>query len=760
MKKTASESVSRSNFGMTIAIYLFGIFMGALDTGIVTPARTVIQNNLNVGDQTGIWMITIYTLAYAASIPIMGKLADKYGRKYVYLASISLFAIGSLLCGLSQDAGSFTMLIIARAIQAIGGGGILPVATAEFGTSFPPEKRGVALGLVGGVFGIANIFGASVGSAVLNIFGVNNWQFIFYINLPISAFVIICGLIFLKNNKIGVVKKTDKFGILLIVAMVLSLLYGLRNIDFFDLGNSISSTGVYPYLIAFIVMLPIFIIVERRAEDPVMNLHYFTNFKILITLVLSFIVGVVMMGMIFVPQFSENAVKIASGSGGYFVIILGIFAGLGAPLSGRLIDKYSAKLILAIGFVTTILGSLFLIFVTIKNPNIYTVAISLILIGLGMGFTIGTPLNYMMLENTKEEESNSALATLSLIRSIGTAIAPAIMVGFIAHAGLSVQTNVMSILPKDIPVQTLPYAAELTKKIDMLKKDENMKAKLANVTIPDLTKMTKIKIDMNSKSNALSQDLIDRVKSSDVTNITETTKILSTSMFNKTTPSVIKKITTGLNTGIKGVRSGLTDINKNLADMRKAVDGVDSGISGMEKAVAGTGAGEEKMKSTIKKQETALAGMNAAFQQMGGNVMIPAAAEIKAQIDQLTAAKSALSEQLTILTKKSETLKTAISDAKAKRAGLIKAIEGLKTAKTEIKDTIFKMTVMKNAVPKTFEKANTTYLGEIDKLSTKIENTFQTTLNVGFKQVYLTTGIAAFIALLILMFYPRKKKIL
>ena len=90
-----------------MAVYLLGIFMGAIDTGIVTPARTIIQNNLGVDDKTGIWMITIYTLAYAASIPIMGKLADRFGRKYIYLTSIFLFGLGSLFCGLSQGFASF-----------------------------------------------------------------------------------------------------------------------------------------------------------------------------------------------------------------------------------------------------------------------------------------------------------------------------------------------------------------------------------------------------------------------------------------------------------------------------------------------------------------------------------------------------------------------------------------------------------------------------------------------------------------------------
>lgn len=135
-------------WGFVLTLYLLGIFMGAIDTGIVTPARTIIQHDLNVSDSLGIWRITIYTLSYAASIPVMGKMADRIGRKPVYLVSIVLFGLGSLACGLSQDTGSFAMLIGARAIQAIGGGGILPIATAEIGTEVPREGRKFGLGLV------------------------------------------------------------------------------------------------------------------------------------------------------------------------------------------------------------------------------------------------------------------------------------------------------------------------------------------------------------------------------------------------------------------------------------------------------------------------------------------------------------------------------------------------------------------------------------------------------------------------------------
>jgi EmrB/QacA subfamily drug resistance transporter len=532
-------------------LYLLGIFMGAIDTGIVTPARTVIQNHLLVDEKTGIWMITIYTLAYAASIPIMGKLADMFGRKYIYLASIFLFGLGSLFCGLAQEFNSFTVLLAARIVQALGGGGILPVATAEFGTTFPPEKRGMALGLVGGVYGIANIFGASAGSAILDIFGSSNWQFIFYVNLPITLFILIAGFLCLPNNRNDNVKKIDIGGILILTVMILALMYGLKNIDFFDFKLTLISTSVYPFLILFVILIPFFILVEKKAEDPVMNLSYFTNSRIMITFVIAFITGIVLMGMIFVPQFAENSLKIASGSGGYFVIILGLFAGVGAPLSGKLIDQYGPKMILGLGFLVSLLGSLFLIFVAADHPSMLTVNISLVLMGLGMGFTMGTPLNYMMLENTKDEESNSALAALSLVRSIGTAIAPAIMVGFLAHAGVAVQNNVMNLLPKEVSMPKLPYAQELTTEINEMKSNPMMKNVLATVDMPNFSYLEKIEINMNSSSDyQIPDELMDKIKSSDVTTITENSKLIAGSFFAGMAPDMISNIQTGIQNGI------------------------------------------------------------------------------------------------------------------------------------------------------------------------------------------------------------------
>ncbi len=424
----------KQRLGWILALYLLGLFFGALNNGTITPARTIIQDGLGVEPNTGIWMINIFTLAYAVVIPIAGKMADRYGRKRIYLLSMVLFTIGSLIAGLSASLVSFPVLIAGRVVQALGAGGIMPIATAEFGTSFPEEKRGMALGLVGAVFGIAGVLGAAAGSMILGVFGADQWQWIFFINVPIGIIIIVGSIFFIPNNK-GVVRgPIDKLGAVFMAIIILALLYGLKNLNFFDFVNSLTTTAVYPFLIIVIVLIPIFYQVEKRAKDPIFHIEYLGNRKIVITLIMSFCTGASSMGMIFIPELAETALGLATGSGGYFVVIVGVLTAVMAPVSGVFIDKYGPKPILYIGFGVSVLGALWIALLFTWQVNAIILVVGLALLGAGMGLTMGAPLNYVMLANTAEEDSNSALATLSLVRSIGTSVAPAILIGFTAAA--------------------------------------------------------------------------------------------------------------------------------------------------------------------------------------------------------------------------------------------------------------------------------------------------------------------------------------
>ena len=187
--------------------------------------------------------------------------------------------------------------------------------------------------------------------------------------------------------------------------------------------------------------------------------------------------------MIFVPQFSENVLKLKAGSGGYLITLLALFSGIAAPLSGKLIDKKGARLVLIIGFGFTIVGTLFLGFVATVWLNFISVFIGLALMGLGVGFTMGAPLNYLVLQAVPKEESATGIATMSLMRSIGLAVSPSILIGFIVQAGKNIQPKLMDLfstimptgmnMPVSTPGGASPFKAlqnaDVTTIVDMVK---------------------------------------------------------------------------------------------------------------------------------------------------------------------------------------------------------------------------------------------------------------------------------------------------
>ncbi|ADL53832.1 MFS transporter [Clostridium cellulovorans] len=504
MKKDNSKN-------LLLILFLLGIFMGALDTGIVSPARTVIANSFNISANTSIWIITIYTLAYAVAMPIAGKLSDNFGKKKIYIISISLFGIGSLLCGLSNFYGNFSLLLVARVIQAIGGGGIMPIATAYIGDSFPPEKKGAALGMVGGIYGIATTLGPSVGSGILNIVGNSNWGVLFFINVPICLIILILSILSHTEEKIKASKKIDIKGSILISLTILSLMYGLTNLKFYEFLTSIKSIDVWPYLLAFIILLPILVFAEKKAEDPVLNLKYFTNKEISLALIIAFIVGAGMMGVVFVPQFGENILKIKSGSGGYIVTIMAIFSGISAPISGKLVDRFSAKIVLISGFTLSAIGTLTLALYAANHPSFFSLLIGLLFVGLGMGCTMGAPLNYIVQINVNPEETATAQSTLSLIRSIGVAISPNILIGFISQAGKNMSTKLMEVIPK----MEMPQI-------------QGMQAPAANMT---------------SNTSGISQEQLQLLQNADVTTIVDSVKKFSEDILNDKVAPAIQQMT-------------------------------------------------------------------------------------------------------------------------------------------------------------------------------------------------------------------------
>lgn len=442
------EHTVPERWGLILALYLAGIFMGALDMGIVNPARTVIQNSLGVDDQAGVWVFTIYTLAYAIAIPVIGKLADVLGRKPIYVLAIALFGIGSLGCGLAQDFQSFGLLLASRVVQAVGGGGMMPVATAAAGTIAPPAKRGMALGLVGMVYGVASVIGGSAGSLIMDIAGTENWQWIFYINVPIALAVVVLGGLFLDRDRTEAGRRLDIPGTVLIVVAITALLWMFQHLDFTDISGSFQDSNVRVSLLIFAIAGVVFWVTEHRVHDPLINFDYFMNVPVGVTLLLGMVAGTLMMTVMFIPQFAENSMRLPTGDGGYPTIIIGVASGLAAPISGRLTDKLGPRFVLGLGVIICAVSGLLLIFWTSPYPGFLSTSLSIFVMGFGLGFLMGAPLTYLILHLVPSRDANTGQATLSLTRSLATTLAPAIMVGLLATAMGGLSGKVMEVMPK------------------------------------------------------------------------------------------------------------------------------------------------------------------------------------------------------------------------------------------------------------------------------------------------------------------------
>ena len=688
----------------------------------------------------------------------------------------------------------------------------MPIATAEFGTSFPEEKRGMALGMVGGVYGIANVLGATFGSAVLDIFGQSEWQWIFLINIPLCAIIIIGGFAVIPNHKSEKVYKIDKIGTLLMTVIILSLLYGLKNINFFDFLPSLTHKDVWPFLLFGAALIPLFVFFEKRAEDPIFHIEYMKNSQIMVTLGCGLLAGCSMMGMIFIPQFAENCMKIPSGDGGYFVIILGLMAGAVSPICGKLIDKFGSKPVLGAGFVVSIIGSMYLAFVTINFINIFNVIVCLLLIGLGLGLIMGTPLNYMMLRHTKDEDSNSALATLSLIRSIGTAIAPAIMVGFIAQAGATMQDELMKEMP-DIPeAPKMEQQIELQSIVDQLKDDENFKEQMGDI---DLDAMLNQDMDMDMDMASANKDfkmpdkLLKELQDSDVTTITKSTKHMAKYMFSQFTPDVISDIQGGINEGIDGISEGIGGIGDGVNGINDGISGISNGQNGIRKGINGIQSGIDGIQSGINEMKEKKAGLEKAITglqfvkgkladldkeiaELSGLIEAETDPTEKAKLEQkrigdqmqrqgmrsdlekqgvdpdnidasisemnkgvagIDSGIKKMESNIAQMKNKQKSMKSAIADMEKAKKQMYDAINQMKSKQQLMIDARNLMISMRDDIPGLFEDVEAEYIKSIDKEHENIEAAYQRTLNHGFRNMFICVAVFNLIGLILLMIY-------
>lgn len=421
-----AEGKSKSTWA--IALFSIGVFMAALDNGIISAALTTINSSFGVQPNWGAWGITLYTLGLSISVPIVGKLSDRYGRKKLFIVEIAIFGIGSLLVALSPN---FAFYLVARFIQALGGGGIFIIGSSHILSTLPAEKQGKALGMLGAMNGVAAVLGPNIGSILLDLTG--NWHILFLINVPIAIILVVLGFMKLEETKDPATGKLDLVGTVLLSLAILGVMYGLTNIEGTAFFSSFTHSNVYGFLLAGIVLFIGLLIHENRLEkrdgDPILPIRLLKQPTYLMTLLIGSLSGALLAGIIFIPAFSEQVLQVAAENAGYWMTPLALASGVGAAVGGTIADKKGPVIAVFLSGLITAIG--FVLFPTWLEMK-WQFIISSCIAGLGIGILLGAPLNMLATERLQKDKG-SALAALSLSRQIGMTIAPTIYAGFIAR---------------------------------------------------------------------------------------------------------------------------------------------------------------------------------------------------------------------------------------------------------------------------------------------------------------------------------------
>jgi EmrB/QacA subfamily drug resistance transporter len=417
---TAVESEpARTTRSLYIAIIglMLGMFLAMLDNLIVGTALPTI-----VGELGGIshlsWVVTAYTLATAASTPIWGKLGDLYGRKGMFMSSIVIFLIGSMLSGLSQNIGQ---LIGFRAIQGLGAGGLMVGAFAIIGDLVPPRERGRFQAIIGGMMPVAFIGGPLLGGFLTDHL---SWRWAFYVNLPLGAVALLVTGLGMHLHTPHLKAKIDYLGALFLTAGIvcLTLVAAWGGTEY-----PWASATIITLAVVSVVALAAFVFVEGRVPEPILPLRLFRDRNFTIAQILSFLVGAAMFGAVnFLPQYMQN-VRGASATASGLLLLPLMFGMLAVMLTvGQLIMRNGRyRVYPIIGGAVLTAGMLVMLLLKVNTPTAEASALTLVA-GLGMGFIMQN--TTLITQNSVTlRDMGAASGAVTLFRTIGGSLGVALL---------------------------------------------------------------------------------------------------------------------------------------------------------------------------------------------------------------------------------------------------------------------------------------------------------------------------------------------
>jgi EmrB/QacA subfamily drug resistance transporter len=388
---------------------MLGMLLAALDQTIVATALPTI-----VGDLGGLnhlsWVVTAYLLAATVSTPLYGKLGDLYGRKRIFQAAIVIFLVGSVLAGLSQSMGQ---LIVFRAIQGLGGGGLMVTAQAIIGDVVSPRERGRYMGYFGAVFGGAMVAGPLAGGFFTDHL---TWRWVFYINLPLGLAALVVTTVALHAREARVRHRIDYLGAALLAAGVacVVLLTTWGGTEYAWGSSTIVGLGL-----AAAVLLTAFALVERRAAEPIIPLALFRNSTFDVSSAVSFIIGFAMFGVIsFLPLYLQLVTGASATNSGLLLLPL-MFGLLGAStLSGQLISRTGRYKVFPVAGTAIAAVGMWLLSTMTPTTGRATSTVYMVVLGIGIGLVMQVVI--LATQNAVDRRDlGVATGTVSFFRSVG-----------------------------------------------------------------------------------------------------------------------------------------------------------------------------------------------------------------------------------------------------------------------------------------------------------------------------------------------------
>ncbi|WP_396332565.1 MDR family MFS transporter [Burkholderia anthina] len=420
--------------GLIIAALLLVMLLSALDQTIVSTALPTIVGELGGLDQLS-WVVTAYLLSSTIVLPLYGKLGDLYGRKIVLQAAIVLFLAGSALCGVAQD---MTQLIVLRALQGLGGGGLMVVTMAAIGDLVPPDRRARYQGMFGGVYGLATIIGPLLGGFLVEHL---SWRWIFTINLPLGFLALaVIGLAF-RPHTAHVKHRIDYMGAAFLATALTCVIL------FTSEGGSLlpwSSPQLWMTLVLGLVAIGGFIYEERLAAEPIMPLELFRQRTFVLMGLIGFVVGIALFGSVtFIPLYLQVVKGSTPSQAG--MQLLPMMGGMLAMsvLSGRLISRLGTYRPFPIA--GTLIGGVAMALLSTLSLDtpLHTMYAYMALLGIGLGMVM--PVLTLAVQNTVEfRHMGVATSGVTLFRSIGGSIGVAAFGALFSHG---LESRVMQALP-------------------------------------------------------------------------------------------------------------------------------------------------------------------------------------------------------------------------------------------------------------------------------------------------------------------------